>query len=470
MSKQKVFLVGAGAGDVELITLKGYKLICQADVILYDHLISFELLQLAKPDAEIISVGKISGKHTIPQDLINKLLIEKARNNNTVVRLKGGDPFLFGRGGEEAEACAEAGVDFEVVPGVTSALAAPSYAGIPPTHRDFTSNIAIVTGHRRDEKEIEIPKAGTIIFLMAVSNIQNIKDSLLKDGWSPQTKIAAIENGTFYNQRVITGILDNFVHTVQKANLSTPAIFIVGKVVELHEKLNWFDKKPRILILGTHPEKYSHLGIIIHRPIVKCTDLEDYSHLDELLKRLQQFDWLIFTSANGVRFFFKQLFAKCFDTRALFSVNVAAIGKTTAKQLTDFGILTDLIPEKESSAGLLEKFSTLEIKNKKVLLPQAKFASQELADGLVSLGATVENIPVYKTINTEPSDIDFQHIDKILFTSGSTVRAFSKIFGQVPQHIKAYCLGLPTQIEAKKYDIDAEILPQQNIPTTKEIK
>jgi len=469
MSKGKVFLVGAGAGDIELITMKGYKLICQADVILHDRLIPIDLLQLAKAEAEIISVGKLAGRHTMPQEQINALLIEKARNNNIVVRLKGGDPFLFGRGGEEAEACAEAGVAFEVVPGVTSALAAPSYAGIPPTHRDFTSNIAIVTGHRRDKKEIEIPNAGTIIFLMAVANIQKIIDSLLKEGWSQQTKIAAIENGTFYNQRVITGILDNFVQTVQKAKLRTPAIFIVGKVVELHEKLNWFDKKPRVLVLGTHPEKYTHLGTIVHRPIVKCTDLEDYSHLDEVLKRLKQFDWLIFTSANGARFFFKQMLLKGFDTRALFSVNVAAIGKTTARQLTGFGILTDLIPDTESSAGLLEKFSTLDIRNKRVLLPQATVASEELADGLVSLGATVEKVPIYKTVDMDPADIDFEHINKILFTSGSTVRAFAKRFGQVPSHIKAYCLGPPTQIEAKKNCIDAEILPQQN-SAAKEIK
>jgi uroporphyrinogen III methyltransferase/synthase len=253
MSNGKVYLVGSGPGDVELITLKGYKLLCQADVILHDHLIPLELLQLARVDAEIISVGKFASRHTMPQDQINALLIEKARNNNVVVRLKGGDPFVFGRGGEEVEACAEAGINFEVVPGITSALAAPSYAGIPPTHRDFTPNLAIVTGHRKEGKEIEIPDAGTIVFLMGVANIPKIIDSLLKTGWSPQAKIAAVENGTRYNQRVITGMLENFVQIIKDADLHTPAIFIVGKVVELQEKLNWFDKKPRVLVLGTHP-------------------------------------------------------------------------------------------------------------------------------------------------------------------------------------------------------------------------
>ncbi|MHC4328075.1 MAG: uroporphyrinogen-III C-methyltransferase [Planctomycetota bacterium] len=470
MSKGKIYLVGAGPGDAELITLKGYELIRRADVILHDHLIPMELLHLAKVDAEIISVGKFASQHTMSQDQINALLIEKAADARIVVRLKGGDPFVFGRGGEEVEACAEAGIDFEVVPGVTSALAAPSYAGIPPTHRDFTPNIAIVTGHRKDKKEIEIPNAGTIVFLMGVANIRKIIDSLLKAGWPPQTKIAAVENGTRYNQRVITGTLENFVQTVHDASLGTPAIFIVGKVVELHEKLNWFGRKPRILVLGTHPEKYRHLGAIVHRPMVKCVGLEDYSNLDQVLKRLDTFEWLTFTSANGARFFFDRLKRNGLDARALSAMKVAAIGKTTARRLTAFGILADLVPDKESSLGLLEEFGVLEMKNKNVLLPQAQDASRELAEGLAALGAAVETVSVYMTIEIEPADVDFEHIDKILFTSGSTVRAFVKKFGQAPPHIKAYCLGLPTQTAARKHGIDAEIVPQQDNQEAREIK
>lgn len=462
MPKGKVYLVGAGPGDFELITLKGYKLICQADVILHDHLIPAELLQLPKAQAEVISVGKFASRHTMPQDRINALLIEKAEAHKIVVRLKGGDPFVFGRGGEEAEACAEAGVDFEVVPGITSALAAPSYAGIPPTHRDFTPNVAIVTGHRKDDKEIEIPKAGTIIFLMGVSNIQKIVQSLLEAGWSPQTKIAAVENGTFYNQRVITGMLESFVQTVHDAGLRTPAIFIVGKVVELYEKLNWFGRKPTVLVLGTHPERYTHLGTIVHRPIVTCVALEDYSDLDKKIQDLEGFDWLVFTSANGVRFFFAQLHRNGFDARSLSTMKVAVIGQATARQLVDYGILADLIPDTESSAGLLEEFGKLDMQNKKVLLPRATMASSELPQGLIEFGAVVEEVPVYETIETEPANVDFEYIDQILFTSGSTVRAFTKKFGRIPPHIKAYCLGRPTQVEAAKHGIDAEIMSQQN--------
>jgi len=463
MSKGKVYLVGAGPGDPELITLKGFGLISRADVILHDHLIPAELLQLARPDAEIITVGKFASQHTMPQERINALLIEKARQHKTVVRLKGGDPFLFGRGGEEAEACIEAGVDFEVVPGVTSALAAPSYAGIPPTHRDFTPNLAIVTGHRKADEQLEIPNAGTVIFLMGVSNIEKIVDSLLKAGWSPQTKIAAIERGTLYNQRVIVGILESFVQTVKQAGLGTPAVFIAGKVVELHEKLNWFGKKPRILVLGTHPEKYAHLGTIVHRPIVKCVPLKDYSALDGVSGAIESFNWLVFTSANGVRFFFERLRLSGLDARAFHSAKFAVIGKTTAERLVGFGIVADLVPDTESSAGLLKEFKRHDMQGKRVLLPQAVDASDELTEGLAAMGATAQDVPVYQTVEIEPADVDLEHIDKILFTSGSTVRAFMKKFGRLPSHVSACCLGAPTQAEAAKHGINAEVLkPHDN--------
>jgi len=460
MSIGKVYIVGSGPGDIELITLKCHQLIQKADVILHDHLIPLGLLESVKADAEVISVGKFASQHTMSQDRINALLIEKAKNNKIVLRLKGGDPFIFGRGGEEVEACAEAGVDFEVVPGITSALAAPSYAGIPPTHRNFTPSLAVVTGHRKEGEEIEIPKAGTIVFLMGVANISKIIDTLLKAGWSPQTKIAAIENGTRYNQRVITGMLKNFVQIIRGADLHTPAVFIVGKVVELQKKLNWYGKKPRILVLGTHPEKYTHLGTIVHRQIVKCVGLQDYTQFNEIIKQSQKYEWLIFTSAHSVRFFFERLRQAGLDARSLASVKIAAIGKTTAGELSRFGFLADLVPDNESSAGLLEKFASLDVKNKRMLLPRAKVASHVLPEGLASLGAAVKEVAAYMTVEIEPADVDFEYIDQILFTSGSTVRAFVKKFGLVPPHIKAFCLGRPTQAEAKKHGIIAEILPR----------
>lgn len=459
MSKEKVYLVGAGPGDVELITFKGYQLICQADVILHDHLIPSELLRLAKPTAEVISVGKFAGRHTMPQQQINKLLIEKARNNEIVVRLKGGDPFLFGRGGEEVEACVEAGVDFEVVPGVTSALAVPCYGGIPPTHRDCTSNVAIVTGHRKDEKDIEIPKAGSVILLMSVANIHRIIDSLLKAGWPSKTKIAAIEKGTCYDQRVIQGTLDDFLEVAREAQLRTPAIFIVGRVVELQEKLDWFGRKPRILLPGTHPQKYKHLGIIVHRPLIKSVPLEDYTQADRVLKRLNAFDWIVFTSTNGVNFLFQRLNAINLDTRAVGTTKVSAIGKTTAEKLKTFGVLADMQPKLESSVGLLEEFQKVSVKDKRILLVRPKVGSSMLLDGLADVGAIVETVVVYRNVDIEPEETDFAFIDQILFTSGSTIRAFLKRYGSVPAGIKVYCLGQPTLNEAKKNSIQAELLP-----------
>ena len=460
MKQGKIYLIGAGPGDPGLLTLKGCRLICQADVILYDHLVSPEILSLAKPSAEKISVGKSAGKHTLPQNQITALLLEKAKTNSVVVRLKGGDPFLFGRGGEEAQACVNAAIDFEVVSGVTSALAAPSYAGIPPTHRDFASSVAIVTGHRQDEKQIDIPKADTVIFLMGASNIENIVETLIKNGWPQGTKIAAIENGTCYNQRVTVGSLKDFPATVKKIGLQPPAVFIVGKVVELGDTLSWFDKKPNVLVLGNFPQKYSYLGNIVHRRIIDCVELDNYSHIDAVLKeKLASFDWLVFTSASAVKHFFARLYAIARDARALASIKIAAIGKTTAEKLREFGISTDMVPAAESSAGLLAEFAKLNIANKKILLPQSQIASPELADGLIKLHAAVEQMPVYKTIDIDPGDIDFAYIDQILFTSGSTVRAFIKRFGKVPEHIKSYCLGQPTLNETKKFNIQAEIVP-----------
>jgi len=394
-------------------------------------------------------------------------LIEKAKNNNIVVRLKGGDPFLFGRGGEEAGACAEAKIDFEAVPGITSALAAPSYAGIPPTHRDYTSNVAIVTGHRRDEKQIEIPNAGTVIFLMSVSNIGNIVSSLLKAGWPTDTKIAAIENATRYEQRVITGTLQDFLEVVRKENLKPPAVFIVGKVVELHEKLDWLTKKPRILVFGTHPEKYKHRGTIVHRPLIESVTLDDYSQADKVLNTLNTSDWLVFTSTNGVKFFFKRLNEIGLDTRAIASAKVAAIGQTTAEKLRTFGILADIQPKLESSVGLLEEFQKVDVKNKRILLVRPKVGSSELLDGLTDAGADVEAVIVYKNIDIEPEEINFDAIDQVLFTSGSTVRAFMKRYGSVPTGIKVYCLGQPTLNEATKHNIQAELLIEKRNLATK---
>ena len=458
MAEGKVYLVGAGPGDAGLLTLKGYRLLCRADVVLYDRLIAPELLLLARTGAELICVGKSAGCHSLPQSQINKLLIDKAKSNKLVVRLKGGDPYLFGRGGEEAQACAEAKIDFEVVPGISSAIAAACYAGIPPTHRDYASSVAIVTGHRKEKTPLVIPKADTVIFLMGAANIAKIIGSLLDAGWPAETKIAAVERGTCYNQRVITGTLQDFVEKACEAGLRPPAVFIVGRVVELGGKLGWFAKKPNVLVLGSHPEKYEHLGNIVHRRIIDCVPLDDYSNADAVLADISRFDWLIFTSVNGVKHFFERLHKAGKDTRTLAGMRIAAIGRTTAERLCEFGISADMVPQTESSAGLLGEFKKLDMQQHQVLIPCSQIASDELPSGLASMGAVVEHLTVYKTIETEPAEVDFDHIDRILFTSGSTVRAFINRYGSVPAGIEVYCLGLPTLQQARKYNIRAEVL------------
>ena len=460
MPKPMVYLIGAGPGDTGLITVKGLDILSQADVILYDHLIGHELLAHAKDGAELISVGKFAANHTLPQEGINDLIVQKAKEGKLVARLKGGDCYLFGRGGEEAMACYEAGIPYEVVPGITSALAAPCYAGIPPTHRDCTSNIAVVTGHRKkgDTRPIDIPKAGTVIFLMSVGNIKNIIGSLLDAGWDADTKIAAVEHGTCYDQRVIKGTLDNFLDVIKDNPLRTPAIFIVGKVVELAEKLDWFTKKPKILHLGNHPDRYAHLGTIVHRQIIRCIESENDDRTDAYFKSPPKHNWIVFTSGNGIQFFFKKLYAAGYDARIFANTKFAVIGKASGKRLLEFGIKADLTAAIESSKGLLEAFSDSNINGLSILLPQAEVSSAELADGLTDRGAAIDKLTVYKTVETEIDDVDLDYIDQILFTSGSTVRAFVNKFGSVPDHIEALCLGTPTQTIAKQNNIDAKII------------
>ncbi len=459
MTQGKAYLVGTGPGDPGLITLKGHRLIQEADVILYDHLIPFDLLELAKPGAEAISVGKFASRHTLPQEGINALLVEKALEGKNVVRLKGGDCYLFGRGGEEVQACVEAGVPFEVVPGITSALAVPCYAGIPPTHRDFTPHVAIVTGHRKQGESLEIPKAGTVVLLMSVANIPNIIEKLLANGWDASTPIAAIEHGTRYDQRTIAGTLENFLEQAGEAKLRTPAIFIVGNVVSLREQLDWFEHRDNVLVLGNHPERYAYLGNVVHRRLIDCVGMDEATELDGLLDNSSQIDWMVFTSVHGAKHLFKRLFELGKDIRCFGTVKVAAIGKATAERLKEFGICADLVAEQESSAGLVDAFSQQAMQDKQVLYPCAKVVSKELPEGLSRLGATVHQAAVYQTVPVEPGEVDFDYIDKILFTSGSTVRAFVERYGQVREGMTCLALGEPTQRTAQEAGISAEIVP-----------
>ncbi|MCP4214185.1 MAG: uroporphyrinogen-III C-methyltransferase, partial [bacterium] len=308
-----VYLVGAGPGDPGLITVKGRECLEKADVLVYDYLASPRLLALAREDAEIIYVGKKGGDHTLSQDGINGLLVEKAKTGATVTRLKGGDPFIFGRGGEEAEVLIDNGIPFEIVPGVTSAIAAPAYAGIPLTHRKFTATLSLVTGHERPDKETSnidweaVSKSGTIVFLMGVKNLPNIVEQLCKYGKSSETPVALVRWGTTFSQQTVTGTLDTIVANVEAAGLQSPSIIVVGEVVTLRDKMKWFENKPlfgkRIIITRARKQAsdlvkmLSDLGAdCIESPSIKVIPPEDYAPMDDSIENLAKYDWIVFTS------------------------------------------------------------------------------------------------------------------------------------------------------------------------------
>ncbi|MBF0259235.1 MAG: uroporphyrinogen-III C-methyltransferase, partial [Desulfamplus sp.] len=355
--KGKVYLIGAGPGDPGLITVRGMECIKKADVVVYDYLAAPALLKYARKDAQIIYVGKKGGDHTMSQDKISELLADKGRMGLVVARLKGGDPFIFGRGGEEAEALIEAGVDFEVVPGVTSAIAASAYAGIPLTHRDYTSSVSLITGHEdplKDETNINwdsLAKSGsTLVFFMGVKNLPNIRDNLVKNGKSPDTPVALIRWGTTPEQQTVTGTLSNIVEKVAEAKLKPPAIIVVGEVVSLREKMQWFEKRPfhgkRIVVTRARAQSSGLIATLtelgatcIEIPTIKVVPPSDNTPLEKAIANIKNYDWIVFTSVNGVKFFFDTLFKIGRDVRDMGHLKCACIGPVTKEELFTHGIV-----------------------------------------------------------------------------------------------------------------------------------
>jgi len=448
----KVYLVGAGPGDPELITLKGLECIKNADVIIYDYLASPSLLKHAREHAEIIYVGKKGGDHTLSQDRINALIAEKAQKGFTVTRLKGGDPFIFGRGGEEAEVLIDARIPFEIIPGVTSAIAAPAYAGIPLTHRKFTSTIAFVTGHEDPAKaESNIDWAalakgiGTIVFLMGVKNLHHITDRLMHHGMSPDTPVALVRWGTTPKQTTVSGTLDTIVERTKAAGLKPPAIIVVGHVVKLREKMQWFETRPLMgqCIVVTRAreqasdlvKRLSDLGAeCLECPTIKVSPPQDVKPLDRAMENLSSYDWLIFTSVNGVNFFFERLFQKNKDVRALKDIHTAVIGPATEKRLFDFGLKSDIVPESYRAESVVKAFAGKDVTGRKILLPRAKEARPVLPLELKKMGAVVDEVTAYCTHavkdNTDvlSARLKERSIDMITFTSSSTVKNFRALF------------------------------------------
>jgi uroporphyrinogen III methyltransferase/synthase len=479
----KVYIIGAGPGDAGLITLKGVDCLRVADVVIYDYLVSKDLLKYARGNARFIYAGKQGDAHTMSQWQINDLLVKEAKAGNTVARLKGGDPFIFGRGGEEAEKLATNKISFEIIPGVTSAIAVPAYAGIPLTHRGLTSTVAFVTGHEDPTKEKSdidwqaLAHIGTLVFLMGVKNIEKIVKELKDNGRCPKTPAALIRWGTTPRQEILTGTLANISALAKERKFAPPAILVVGKVVELRDTLSWFEQKPLFGkgIVITRPEKQADdLARLlinegansIHFPTIKIIPPTDWHDLDAAIKKLEDYDWLIFTSANGVAFFFERLFAKAKDIRDLKGIKICCIGPATAQQVESKGIKVDLVPEKFISEGILESFSRINLRGKKILIARAAKARDVLPAGLKKSGAKVDVVTAYETVNSGKKKNEMEtlfkedQVDVITFTSSSTVNNFMKIMGRnfsLPKGVKIACIGPVTAAAAARAGFSVDI-------------
>jgi uroporphyrinogen III methyltransferase/synthase len=483
-----VYLVGAGPGDPDLITVKGRECLKKADVIVYDYLVNESLLSLKGTDAEIIYVGKKSGRHTMSQGDINSLLVGKAKAGFTVVRLKGGDPFIFGRGGEEAVELAEAGVKFEIVPGVTSAIAVPAYAGIPLTHRDHSSTVCFITGHEDPAKEKSsidwgalAKSSGTLVFLMGIGNLEKITGVLISKGKPEDTPVALIGNGTMPGQRTINGTLGDINKKATKANFQPPGIIVIGDVANLGKHLNWFESKPLFgkTIVITRPEDQagdfikaiSELGArCLLYPAIKIIPPASWDALDKVIKGLSGYDWILFTSVNGVRYFFDRLNAAKKDARQLTGTKIGVIGPKTSEALMDRGIFPDITPEKYWAEGIIEEIKRFSLRGKRVLLPRPVNARDYLPKKLGDLGAVVQEVEAYQTVKPEYNEDDINalfgdtEIDVITFTSPSAVSNFIALFEGKPVYkkiakAKIACIGPITAKKAVEEGLVVDIMP-----------
>ena len=474
-----VILVGAGPGDPGLLTQKGRQAIENAQVVVYDRLVSPAILSLIPRDAEKINVGKESSNHLVPQEEINRILLRKAQEDKRVVRLKGGDPFLFGRGGEELELLEAAGIPFQVVPGVTSALSVPAYAGIPVTHRDFCSSVHIITGHARAGAELHIDfealrrTGGTLVFLMSVSSLPRICRGLLDAGMAPDMPAAVIEKGTCPGQRKLVSTLEKLPSEAEKAGVKSPAIIVVGKVCALSSRFDWFDGLPmkgKTVVVtrpedrsGTLTQRLRELGAeAVDYPCIRTVAREENPELEEAIGNLSRYRCLVFTSPAGPEIFFRRLRAAGRDARALSGLTLAAVGPKTAKAMERFGVTADLVPETYDSDHLAKALETVE---GPVLLCRASRGSTALPEMLERKGIPFADVPVYDTVYAAPAP---QKVDALLgetllvtFTSASTVRGFvESLPGRDLKNVIGCCIGKQTEAEAKKYGL-ATVVSQE---------
>ena len=487
----KVYLIGAGPGDPGLFTLRGKEILERADVIVYDYLASDRLLSFARKDAECIYVGKKGGDHTLSQDGINSLIVAKAKEGKTVARLKGGDPYMFGRGGEEAEELLAAGVPFEEVPGVTSGIAGPAYAGIPLTHRAHSSSVCFITGHEDPTKpdtahdwEALARSASTLVFYMGMKNLPDISRKLVDAGMNPDTPAAVVRWGTTPRHRSLAATIGTLPEEAARHGFAAPSLIVVGSVVTLRDKLNWFEKRPLLgkgVVVTRAREQASdsaallaELGAhVIQFPTIEISPLADYGPVREAIARLASYDLVIFTSVNGVRHFWAQLGDLGLDSRALAGLKVAAIGPATAEAVKARGVTPDFVPEKyvaESAAqGIVALFGG-DMSGRRALLPRAREARDVLPKTLEAAGAVVDILPVYETLPSAARRDDMLamleagEIQCITFGSSSTVTNFLSLVPveTLKRHpdVKLACIGPITAKTLEDAGLTCHIQPE----------
>ena len=482
------YLTGAGPGDPGLVTLRARSLIETADVVVYDYLCNVDLLEWAPATAERIYAGKKAGDHTLLQEEINALLVEKTAAGKRVVRLKGGDPFLFGRGGEEAAALAAAGLAFEIVPGVSSAIAAPAYAGIPVTHRGHNSQLTFFTGHEdpsKDDSSLDYAalatQTGTKVVLMGVKRIAEITALLLEKGADPQTPIALVRWGTTGRQQTLRGTLSTIAAQVAQTGFKAPAVAVIGEVVNLRDQLNWFETRPlfgkRIVVTRTRQQagalsaRLRELGADVDElPTIRIEPPQNLLEFGQLVQDAHSYSWLIFTSPNGVDAFFDLFFKIYRDAREIGGARIAAIGPATAERIRQYHLQVDLQPEKAVAEAIVEAFKEeCSVENEKILIIRPETARDVLATRLTKMGAIVDEAIAYRTLPETggAGAARFRELgaDLITFTSASTVENFMALELPLPPHLKTASIGpitsqamrdhgLRVDIEAQRHDIE----------------
>ena len=486
-----VYLVGAGPGDPGLLSVKARECLGRAEVVVYDRLADERILGYVPEGAEFVYVGKAASNHAMKQGDINRLLAEKAKEGKIVVRLKGGDPFVFGRGGEEALLLEESGLPFEVIPGITSAISVPAYAGIPVTHRGVAVSFAVVTGHEDPEKrssgihwEKLATGVDTLVFLMGVGNLPRITKKLMENGREADTPAAVIRWGTRPEQEVLVTTVGKAAEDAEKAKIAPPAIFVVGDVVALREKLSWFDRRDRRPFLGETvlvtrareqasklTESLEALGArCLEAPAIRLAEPENgYKEVDGAIAHIEDYAWVIFTSANGVHRFFERLRVAGKDARAFARAKIAAIGKATAEALSSHGLLADAVPEEFRGEKVAEVLKGQVEAGQRILIPRAAEAREILPKMLREMGATVDVVPVYRTVAADTDGEALRQklakgeIHWVTFTSSSTVTNLLKLLGSPEplQGVKTACIGPITAETCRKNGIQPDVVAKE---------